>query len=436
MKLCKGVIPFAAGFLLLACGGVGKENPAVSRIVGEPVRVSAAVDAAEPAIVSDKDGSVYVVFVEHAGKGLTDVFLRKYDKEMNAAGATARVSPDGSAKTWKGDPPSAAVGPDGAVYVAWTRALAAGKGTDLVVSVSRDGGRTFAEPVKVNDDVKPASHGMHSMAVDADGRIYLAWLDERNVETGGHTAGVGDAQAPVHAPAGFEFVPVHHHDKRKATPTPVPKTEAAVAEPNSEVFFAYSTDGGRTFSANKKVASDVCPCCKTSMLAAPDGRLYLSWRQVLPGDLRHIAVASTADKGESFSGRAIVSDDQWRLHACPVSGSALAYGNVGKLTVTWYTAGDAGQAGIYSAESADDGRTFGPRRLVSFEAAAGTPVAFPNLHACVFAAKENAITIAGAGTIENATLPAATAAGGRIVTAFVRDENGKRSVWVASVPAG
>ncbi|MGD9589076.1 MAG: sialidase family protein [Pyrinomonadaceae bacterium] len=428
----------AAAVVAAGCGGTSievarEEARSVNR--PEEVRVSAESDAAEPAIATGPDGSVYVAYVEHAGKGATDVFLQKYGTDLNPAGPRVRVSPDGTAKTWKGDPPTVAAAPDGTVFVGWTRATASGKGTDLMVSASRDGGLSFEAPVKVNDDTEPASHGMHSIAVGADGRIYVAWLDERNVKMPAHdSVSAGDVQAPVRLPAGFEAVHAHHDDKKKSTPTPKPEP----AEPNSEVFFSYSTDGGETFSANKKIANDVCPCCKTSMLAAPDGKLYLSWRQVLPGDLRHIAVASTEDKGETFSERSIVSDDQWRLHACPVSGAALSYAEGGRLTVTWYTAGDAGQAGVYSAESADGGRSFGPRRLVSFDAGAGTPIAFAGSQACMFTTNDSEIVVAGesgtAGRIPNAALPAAASDGGRIITAFVRPEGKERSVWLAVLP--
>jgi hypothetical protein len=93
-------------------------------------------------------------------------------------------------------------------------------------------------------------------------------------------------------------------------------------ESNRELFVSSSSDGGHTFTPNRQVATDVCPCCKTALAIGPEGRVYLSWRQVLPGDLRHIAVSSSADGGKSFTESKIVSDDQWVLAGCPVSGSA------------------------------------------------------------------------------------------------------------------
>src|SRR3982750_4000429 len=106
-----------------------------------------------------------------------------------------------------------AIAPDNTIYIGWTRKFADenAKGNDLLLSASHDGGKTFGEPVKVNDDTKPASHGMHSLAVDKQGRVYLPWLDERNVTQPPHLMNM-------------EGGAVHREE----------------AEPNSEVFYSYS----------------------------------------------------------------------------------------------------------------------------------------------------------------------------------------------------
>jgi hypothetical protein len=71
-------------------------------------------------------------------------------------------------------------------------------------------------------------------------------------------------------------------------------------ESNRELFVAFSTDSGKTFSPNRKVAENACPCCKTALAVSADGTLYASWRQVLPGNFRHIAVANSTDGGVKF----------------------------------------------------------------------------------------------------------------------------------------
>lgn len=309
-----------------------------------PVALSAEdANAAEPAVAAAREGGLYVVWVEHRAGGQSDVMLARLGREGEPQGAAVRVNPEpGGATAWRGDPPTVATGKDGAVYVGWTAraGAAADHATDLYLSTSRDGGRTFASHVEVNDDAKPAVHGMHSLAVADDGRVYLAWLDERNV---------GDTRPTEHAGG--------HH-----------------TEGNREVFMTFSTDGGRTFAPNRRVAADACPCCKTALAVGRDGRLYVGWRQVLPGDFRHVAVSSSADGGETFSPTVIVSDDHWMLSGCPVSGPALSATADGALRVLWYSEGEAGQVGLYWAESRDGGGTFSPRRLLAAGPARGTPV--------------------------------------------------------------
>lgn len=326
--------------------------------------VSAAeTDAAEPAIAAAADGTVFVVWVEHQADKSADVMIRQFDAAGQPKSAARRVNPSpGQAKSWFGDAPCIKIGSDQAIYVSWTAQVAdaANSATTLYLSVSRDNGNSFAAPVKVNDDTAPASHGMHSLAVDAAGKVYLAWLDERSLAARKETA----VSLKVFS-GGYHFEKaafLHHKDESESK-----------AEPNAELYFAVSSDGGKTFAANKKIAGDVCPCCKTELLAAPDKRLYASWRQVLTGDFRHIAVASSADDGTSFSAPIIVSDDRWQISACPVSGAALFEDAAQNLQIAWYTAGSAGAPGIYFSESKDAGKTFSPRALVSAEAVSGTP---------------------------------------------------------------
>lgn len=403
-----GVCVLLLAVVLSGCARVasdGKPAAAVDTKVS-----SGTVAAAEPSVIRDASGSIFVLYVEHIDKD-ADVFVQKADAAGKLIGEKVRVDPQpGEAKAWRGDPPTVAFAPDGTMLVGWTRKSGHdGSKTDLMLSASHDGGRTFDAPVKVNDDELPASHGMHSLAVDANGRIYLAWLDERNIKVQPHVMDMSGGEM--------------HHE---------------AAEPNSEIFFAMSDDGGRSFTPNKRLAKDVCPCCKTSLLAASDGTIYLGWRQVLAGDHRHIAVAHSSDGGATFSDGVIVSDDNWQIDACPVSGAALASPDAHTLDVVWYTAGAAGQAGVYFTRSTDGGKTFGSRLLVSNEAGSGTPsvalngrttiAVFPAFNGGTITATWNG-TPANELTLsrnEQAAVPVAASA----VIAFVREEAGTNTIWL------
>jgi hypothetical protein len=376
-----------------------------------PLRVSALeTDGAEPTTASAQDGSLYVAWVSHGEGKQADIMLARFTNDGKPLGPTVRVNQQsGQATAWRGDPPSLAVRDNGSVYVVWTRRNDGVEkhATDIYLSVSHDYGKTFATEVKVNDDTVPNSHGMHALAVGHNGRVYVSWLDERGV---------------------------HKHK-------PSAKAEGHHSESNRELYLAYSDDGGRTISTNRKVAKEVCPCCKTAMALGPNDDLYLAWRQVLPGDFRHIAVSYSPDKGETFSSPQVVSDDQWVLRGCPVSGPALTVDTSGKVKVVWYAAGDLGAAGVYSSESNDNARSFSARRLVAQENIRGTPT---------ITGKGNAVAIwesvQSGGTetkvaevgvekpvlkvlAHNAEVPAGVFANNHLFVAFVTT-NEKRSVWL------
>lgn len=376
-----------------------------------PVQLSAeGVDAAEPVTAAAADGNFYVAWVNHEVKNQADVMIGRFDGEGKMRGTPVRVNPQpGVATAWRGDPPSIAAAENGSVYVVWTAPVEAdGKnGTDLYLSVSKDMGQTFAAPVKINDDKVPGAHGMHALGVAGDGRIYVSWLDERNVHV----------------------------------PTPSTKAEGHHMESNRELFIAHSTDGGRTFSRNQKIAAEACPCCKTALAVASDGTLYIGWRHVLPGNYRHIAVTSSTDAGATFSKPVIVSDDKWMLQGCPVSGPSLSVDDAGILKVLWYAAGEANTPGLYFAETKDKGRSFSQGQLLAKETVRGTPVLAPGNEAngsdvAVWEmsgeTKLRKIGNEGASISigSNAELPTATFTSLGVYVAYVSKVKEKRSVWL------
>ena len=372
----------------------------------QPVQISAqGIDAAEPAIAPARDGSFYVAWVNHDAKQ-ADVMLARFNETGGIQDSPVRVNRQaGVATAWRGDQPSLVVAPDGVVHVLWTARVDAGEkhGTDVYLSSSADRGQSFTSEVKVNDDKGTNDHGMHSLAVAGDGRIYAAWLDERNVHV----------------------------------PKPSSKGEGHHMESNRDLYLAYSTDGGRSFTANKKVASDACPCCKTALTVSQDGTVYAGWRQVLPGSFRHIAVAGSADGGKSFSTPVIVSDDHWVLQGCPVSGPSLSVDrSSGNLKVVWYAAGEGSAAGVYFAESKDKGHSFTPRQLLSQETVRGTPALAGSM--ALWQTSETAETkmqfLGNTGSAlsvaANAELPAGTFVNDKLFVAYIGTEKEKRSIWL------
>lgn len=421
MRLRLGLLTFVLLVLSGCKHGISNrsESPPAPGL-GTPVRVSLGDgSAAEPAIALSPDGGGFVVWVSHDPNGKADVMIARFSADGQTESAPVRVnSQPGIATAWRGDPPTVAVAADHTIFVAWTAKVdsTSAHATDVYLSASRDNGRTFADPVKVNDDIKPAVHGMHSLTITKDGRIYLAWLDERNVS------------------------PMPAMDMKTNQ-----RTSGHHMESNRELFIASSSDGGHTFSANQRVATNVCPCCKTALAMDNDGRVYVSWRQVLPGDFRHIAIASSIDEGRTFSEMKVVSDDQWMLAGCPVSGPALALSQDGTLRVLWYSAGKNGETGLYSSESKDHGQSFGQRVLIAGGETFGTPVLLKagNYFTSVWGAISGKVMIeslssndarpAEAFQIVNGELPAAATISGNLFVAYIQKSDQNQAIWIATV---
>jgi hypothetical protein len=69
---------------------------------------------------------------------------------------------------------------NGNLYVAWADGRNAGRGNDILYSRSTDGGTTWSSPVTVNNDATGADQLMPALAVDKQGLLTIAWLDNRN----------------------------------------------------------------------------------------------------------------------------------------------------------------------------------------------------------------------------------------------------------------
>jgi hypothetical protein len=93
-----------------------------------------------------------------------------------------RVNPEGLVVESLHQPPGLALGPRNEVYVSWSSPKPVPEGglfaSDLRLSRSLDGGRTFDSPLRVNED-RPISHSFEGLGVTPDGTVIVAWIDSR-----------------------------------------------------------------------------------------------------------------------------------------------------------------------------------------------------------------------------------------------------------------
>jgi hypothetical protein len=271
-----------------------------------------------PFVASGK-GGFYLVYVERRA-GVSNVMLRRSANGKSFSDPVRVNDREGDAAVRNENPPKVTVSPEGHVYVCWANERAKWKG-DVRFARSTDAGKTFSAAITLNSDAggEPTGHAFQSIAVGRGGRVYVAWIDERN---------------------------------KKA------------ADRGAEIWMSDSTDGGRTFSRDRKILSDVCECCRSNIQVDRAGRIFLSYR-VVPASgpmYRDIILARSDDGGRSFA-TTVVSNDGWEINACPVAGPALAVDEAGRVTVIWFT-GAEGRPGLYYAVSSDGGKRFSARRLL------------------------------------------------------------------------
>jgi hypothetical protein len=262
-----------------------------------------------------------------------------------ARGGDARMSmgaPLTLAEHAAGNPTAAVDARDGTGYVAWIE-TAGGASNVFLARVGTDG--TRSAPVRVNDrpgDAAPHEQAPAQVAAGRDGAVYVLWQNNTKVP-------------------GRRF-------------------------PASDLRFARSADGGRTFSPAVTVNDDAggVPSSHTfhDLAVAPDGTVWISWidsrakdavRAARPrpasapvghghghgddADLppSEIRVARSADGGRTFGASMVVD-----TAPCPCCRTSLAFAADGTVYVAWRKeyAGDVRD--VVVARLAAGGTAFSP----------------------------------------------------------------------------
>jgi len=133
-----------------------------------------------PSIGVAPNGDVYAVWLDERDNSNPDeetssVYLAKSTDRGATFGRNVRVA----RRACPCCRPSLAFGSHGEVFVAW-RQVFPGEIRDIVVSTSRDGGRTFTEPVRVHDDGWKINGCPDSgpALVESNGILSIAWMTE------------------------------------------------------------------------------------------------------------------------------------------------------------------------------------------------------------------------------------------------------------------
>jgi hypothetical protein len=278
------------------------------------------VHLSAPAVAVGRDGQPLVAWIAQEGHHASVYVGRPGAPD----GRPVRVNPDGLLAESLHQSPGIAVAPGGEVYVTWSSLKPRPTGvlfaSDLQLSRSLDGARSFGRPLRVNED-RPISHSFEGLAVAADGTVLVSWIDTRE--------GEGRPRSYL----------------------------SRIGERGTRVEPALRLDEGET-----------CVCCRID-LAAGDGRVAALWRKVFPGSVRDMVLGVSRDGGRAFARPARVSVDGWKIAACPHRGGRVALDARGRIHAAWYTEGQDDTPRVLHAASAD-GRSFTSPLLIAGAAGA------------------------------------------------------------------
>lgn len=268
-------------------------------------------EATTPTAAFDAGGRLWLAWVEgtHVQVSVSEDLGRTFRKAVAVNRDPEPIDANGESR------PKIAVGRGGEIFVSYTRKGSRPYTGDVRFTRSTDDGTTFSTPVTVNDDGKPTGHRFEAVGVGPDGKVHVFWIDKRDKDA-------ADAEKRVYAGAAL--------------------------------YHAWSADGGKTFSANRKLKDNVCECCRLAV-GFHDAVPVVLWRDIFPNGARDHAFMRV--EGDAPSTHRVAFDD-WKIAGCPHHGPALAIGADGTLHASWFTGAGVEGAGTFYARSTDGGRTW------------------------------------------------------------------------------
>jgi hypothetical protein len=201
-------------------------------------------------------------------------------------------------------------------------------GSQIKTARSTDGGKTFGPAISLQAPGAAGDRGWQAAATDSKGKLHVIWLDHRGLASdGAHAMHKGE------------------HDG------------VAMAQKSGLYYW-----GG---APERELFKGVCYCCKTALATGPHDEIYASWRHVFAGNMRDMAFTMSRDGGRTFSPLLRVAEDGWSIMGCPDDGPAMAVDANGAIHLVWPTVKN--ETGVILYATSRDGAAF------------STPVRVPTL---------------------------------------------------------
>jgi len=263
-----------------------------------------------------------------------------------------------------------AFGPDGTLW------LARGAKDRVLVVHSDDLGKTFSPAVAVTPDPINIDWGPDArprIAVDSSGHLIVTWAIFQDKRFNGRAffarstdkgATFSPAQPLTADSTSQRFETVGIDPSGKVFAAWLDKRNVAAKKYAGAALAIAWSDNGNRFGDTTIAVDNTCECCRLALAFAGPGRPAVMFRNIFPGSVRDHAVVTFSDSTTAGPLRR-VSEDNWKIEACPHHGPSLAISADGSYHAAWFTAGSARQGLFYARADGEHAAFSKPRALSS-----------------------------------------------------------------------
>lgn len=229
--------------------------------------------------------------------------------------------------------PAVATDPAGGVHVVY------GQGNTIFYTYSPDG-ETFGAPVRIDSlpemhlgasrgpQIAATAKSVVIMAIDKPGDVWSYQLDRTTGRWQNRKRVTDNADV---AKEGFVALTSGPADTYNAVWLDLRGNR------HNKIVGARSTDGGRTWSANRVLYQSpdgtVCECCQLSIVGR-GSHVAVMFRNFLNGS-RDMYLLTSSDAGQTFGKAQKLGRGTWSLNACPMDGGGLFMGAGGDVSTVW-----------------------------------------------------------------------------------------------------
>jgi hypothetical protein len=133
-------------------------------------------------------------------------------------------------------------------------------------------------------------------------------------------------------------------------------------EQGSALYFTTTSGKDGFVGEGRLISEPACQCCRTVLYVDKKGEIHALYRGIIQDSIRDMVHIISTDGGKTFSAPKRISEDNWVLNACPHTGPTMTENNDG-IHFAWFTGGK--DKGAYYTSSTDNGQSFHHKDSVS-----------------------------------------------------------------------